>query len=77
MGGAAGDDRGDDLIHQVEELTEHHSYAESETKNIIDRFILGVGSILSWGAVLLIAIIILQVVLRYGFRNGLCSNSAI
>ena len=70
MGGAAGDDRSDDLIHKVEELTEHHSYTESETKNIIDRFILGVGSILSWGAVILVAIIILQVVLRYGFRSG-------
>jgi len=70
MGGASGENREDDLVHKVEELSEHHSFTESETKNIIDRFILGVGSILSWGAVILIAIIILQVVLRYGFRSG-------
>lgn len=71
MGEASGKDRSEDLIHKVEELIEHHSLAESETKNIVDRFILGVGSILSWGAVILIAVIILQVVLRYGFRSGL------
>ena len=70
MGGASGKDREDDLVRKVEELSEHHSFTESETKNIIDRFILGVGSILSWGAVILIAIIIFQVVLRYGFRSG-------
>ena len=69
--GAAGEVRDNDLIQKVEELTEHHSLTESEVKNVIDRFILGVGSILSWGAVLLIFIIILQVVLRYGFRHGL------
>ncbi len=71
MGGASGEDRDSDLVHKVEELTEHHSFTESETKNVIDRFILGVGSVLSWGAVILIAVIILQVVLRYGFRHGL------
>jgi len=70
MGGASGEDRSDDLVHKVEELSEHHSFTETETKNIIDRFILGVGSILSWGAVILIDTIILQVVLRYGFRSG-------
>lgn len=71
MGGASGNDRNDDLVHKVEELTEHSSFTHSETKNVIDRFILGVGSILSWGAVILIAVIILQVILRYGFRHGL------
>jgi TRAP-type mannitol/chloroaromatic compound transport system permease small subunit len=71
MGGTSVENRSDDLVHKVEELTEHHSFTESETKNIIDRVILGVGSILSWGAVILVAIIILQVVLRYGFHSGL------
>jgi TRAP-type mannitol/chloroaromatic compound transport system permease small subunit len=70
MGEASGEYRSDDLVHKVEELTEHHSLTESETKNVIDRFILGIGSILSWGAVILVGIIILQVVLRYGFRSG-------
>ena len=36
-------------------------WSDAETKNVIDRFILGVGSIRSWGAVILIAVIILQV----------------
>jgi len=71
MGGASGEDQDGDLVHKVEELTEHHSFVKSETKNIVDRFILSVGSVLSWGAVILIAVIILQVVLRYGFRHGL------
>ena len=71
MGADYQDDQSADLVHKVEELTEHHRLADSETKNLIDRSILGVGSILSWGAVILIAIIILQVVLRYGFRHGL------
>ncbi|MDA7946921.1 MAG: TRAP transporter small permease subunit [Hyphomicrobiaceae bacterium] len=71
MGGTSGNGASDDLVHKVEELTEQHSLAQSEKKNLIDRFILGIGSILSWGAVILIAVIILQVVLRYGFRHGL------
>ena len=58
MGGATGEDRDSDLVHKVEELTELHSFTESETKNVIDRFILGIGSVLSWGAVILIAVII-------------------
>lgn len=71
MGAASSEEQNEDLVHKVEELIEHPSLTESETKNIIDRFILGVGSILSWGAVILIAVIILQVVLRYGFSHGL------
>lgn len=71
MGGAPGEDPSDDLVHKVEELTEQHSLTQSETKNVIDRFILGIGSFLSWGAVILVGVIILQVVLRYGFRHGL------
>lgn len=71
MGAAHNDDQSEDLVHKVEELIEHHSLAEFETKNIIDRAILGIGSILSWGVVILIAVIILQVVLRYGFSHGL------
>ena len=71
MGGTSGNGASDDLVHKVEELTEQHSLAQSETKNLVDRTILRIGSVLSWGAVILIAVIILQVVLRYGFRHGL------
>lgn len=71
MGGPVQPGSEDDLIHQVEELTEHHTLAEHETKNVIDRTILAIGNVLSWGAVILVLVIILQVVLRYGFRHGL------
>ncbi len=72
MAGSSGQGNDDvDLIHKVEELTEHHGLAESEKKNLVDRFILGTGKILCWGAVILIGVIILQVILRYGFRHGL------
>jgi len=37
----------------------------------IDNFILGIGNIVCWTNALLILMIIIQVVLRYGFNNGL------
>jgi TRAP-type mannitol/chloroaromatic compound transport system permease small subunit len=37
----------------------------------IDRIILGIGHVIMWGSVLLVAAIIIQVVLRYGFGKGM------
>lgn len=70
-GSREGDTDEVDLVHRVEALTEQHTLAAGEAKNFVDRLILRIGSILSWGAVILVAVIILQVVLRYGFRHGL------
>ena len=39
-------------------------------KNVLDRFILGIGRFIAWSAIILVFIIILQVVLRYGFHSG-------
>ncbi len=64
-------DKDVDAVHQYEEIIEHHELTERETPNSIDRLIKGIGAVLCWGAVILIAVIILQVVLRYGFRRGL------
>ena len=60
-----------DIVHEIDEIREHDSLTRSEVANVIDKVILTIGSILSWGAVILVFVIILQVVLRYGFRSGL------
>ncbi len=41
------------------------------TADLIDKFILKTGSWIAWCYALLVAVIILQVVLRYGFARGL------
>ena len=64
-------DEGVDVVQELEEIVEHHSLTEHEKPNFIDRFIKIIGSMLCWGAVILILVIITQVVLRYGFRSGL------
>lgn len=37
----------------------------------IDQLLVGIGRLMAWSALLLMAVILLQVVLRYGFGNGL------
>jgi len=37
----------------------------------IDHLLVGIGRLMAWSALLLMAVILLQVVLRYGFGNGL------
>lgn len=37
----------------------------------LDKIVLAVGSVMCWGAAVLIFVIILQVILRYGFGHGL------
>ena len=39
--------------------------------DFLDRWILRVGAVIAWANVILVAVIILQVVLRYGFGQGL------
>lgn len=60
-----------DVVHEYEELIEHTSLTGHEKPNYIDRFVKSIGAILCWGALILVFTIILQVVLRYGFRHGL------
>jgi len=61
-------------IHDAEEydrLTEHPEKTHVALADAIDRFIQGIGKVVWWSNALLIAVIILQVVLRYGFDRGL------
>jgi len=61
-------------IHGAEEydrLTEHPEKTHVALADAIDRFIQGIGKVVWWSNALLIAVIILQVVLRYGFDRGL------
>ena len=51
-----------------EENTKNSPHRFSDT---VDRMILAIGHIVMWSNVVLIAVIILQVVLRYGFGKGL------
>ncbi len=68
----AGNNEDVDAVHEYEEIIEHHhELTASETANIIDRLIKNIGAVLCWGAVILVLVIILQVVLRYGFHHGL------
>lgn len=61
-----------DAVETYEELLEHkQDFTRKEQPNTIDRFILGVTEVVCWGSVLLVGVIILQVVLRYGFSAGL------
>jgi TRAP-type mannitol/chloroaromatic compound transport system permease small subunit len=39
--------------------------------NALDKFVLGIGNVVCWANALLIVVIIVQVVLRYGFGRGL------
>ncbi len=48
-------DKDVDAVHQYEEIIEHHELTERETPNSIDRLIKGIGAVLCWGAVILIA----------------------
>lgn len=64
-------DKDVDAVHKYEELIEHPELLEHEQPNFIDKFVKSIGAVICWGAVILILVIILQVVLRYGFRHGL------
>ena len=63
---------GPDVVLETREILEHDSLTKHETPNIVDRTIIGVGKVASLGAIVLVLVIILQVVLRYGFRR--CSG---
>ena len=61
-------------IHGAEEydrLTEHLEKTHVPVADAIDRFIQAIGRVIWWANGLLIAVIIAQVVLRYGFGRGL------
>lgn len=45
--------------------------AKKSASDAVDRFILRIGHFLSWANGLLIVVIVLQVILRYGFGHGL------
>jgi TRAP-type mannitol/chloroaromatic compound transport system permease small subunit len=47
------------------------SVDKKEAGGIIDRFILQLGHLLSWGNFVLIFVIVVQVTLRYGFGRGM------
>ena len=55
----------------METSTEKQTQAPQTIADALDKFVLAVGSVMCWGAAVLIAVIILQVVLRYGFGHGL------
>ena len=54
-----------------DEFTHHAALPETEISKLFDRFIHAVASIFSWVWVVLVAVIISNVVMRYVFNNGL------
>ena len=60
-----------DAVAKYEDILEHHDLTQSETPNFIDRFVGWIAEVMCWGAIVLVGVIILQVVLRYGFSAGL------
>lgn len=65
------DDEGLDPVREYEDLVEQDTFGGLERQNVIDVTIRTIGNVVCWGAVILVAVIILQVVLRYGFSHGL------
>ena len=65
------DDQDMDPVREYEDLVEQDTFTRLERQNIIDTAIRAIGTVVCWGAVILVAVIILQVVLRYGFSHGL------
>lgn len=59
------------VAEKVDELLEHEDPKHVWLADKLDNFIRGVGHVICWSNGLLIAVIILQVTLRYGFNNGL------
>jgi len=55
----------------VEHLREHPDHTHVKLADSIDNFIRSIGHVVCWVNGILVALIILQVVLRYGFSSGL------
>lgn len=66
-------DRSDDTTEELYEEPGHHTFVLRETPltQSIDRIISAVGEVFHWIWVLLLAVIILNVVLRYVFSQGM------
>ncbi len=60
-----------DAVETYEDILEHKELTQSDPPNAIDRLIRWITEVVCWGAVILVAVIILQVTLRYGFSAGL------
>lgn len=60
-----------DAVREYEDLVERDSFDDLERQNFIDLTVRAIGTVVCWGAAILVAVIILQVVLRYGFSHGL------
>lgn len=66
-------DRSDDITEELYEEPGHHTFVLRETAltQSIDRVISAIGEIFHWIWVVLLAVIILNVVLRYAFSQGM------
>lgn len=59
------------VAETVEHMRDHPDPTHVWLADKIDNFVRAVGHLFCWANGLLVAVIILQVVLRYGFKNGL------
>jgi TRAP-type mannitol/chloroaromatic compound transport system permease small subunit len=59
------------VVEKIEELKEHEDAQHVWLPDRIDNFIRVIGHFICWSNALLIAVIILQVTLRYGFSKGM------